>query len=178
MFLFTYIQKDIPFWWDPKVEKWQLFWQFPCSCNNLTFMTQFQICWAQNHLETSKEMEPGGRSGILKFKDMVVAAEGVAAEGQHGSCHISQNVVDVVVMAQPEDPLDSFEIPNLSAWKKLEIDGKGADNVNVLLSPDKSLFYNDLTFEQVREFKLHSDDDKHGVISTSRMFYACLACTL
>jgi len=92
--------------------------------------------------------------------------------------HISQNVVDVMVVAQSEDLPDSVEIPNLSAWKKLEIDGMGADNVNVLLSLDKWLFYNDLTFEQVQEFKLHSDDRMHGVISSSGTFYACLACTL
>jgi len=40
----------------------------------------------------------------------------------------------------------------------------GADNVDVLLSLDQQLFYNDLTFEQVQEFKLHFHDDKHGVI--------------
>ena len=77
-------------------------------------------------------MDPGERSGIPECKDMVVAAEGVAAEGHHGSHHVIQNVVDVVVVAQPEE--------NLSAWKKLEIDGKGADNVDVLMSPDKQLF--------------------------------------
>jgi len=75
-------------------------------------------------------------------------------------------------------PPDSFEIPNLSAGKKPEIKGLGADNVDVLLPPDKQMFYNDLTFEQVWEFKLHFHDDKHGVISSSGMFYACLACTL
>jgi len=62
--------------------------------------------------------------------------------------------------------------------KKLEIEGTSADNVDVPLPPDKQLFSNDLTFEQVWEFKLHSNDDKHGVLSSSRMFYACLACTL
>ena len=58
-------------------------------------------------------MDPGERSGILECKDMVVA-EGVAAEGHHDSHHVSQNVVDVMVMAQPDDPPDSVEIPNLS----------------------------------------------------------------
>jgi len=57
-------------------------------------------------------MEPGERSGIPECKDIFVAAEGVAAEGHHGSCHVSQNVVDVVVADQPEDPPDSFENPN------------------------------------------------------------------
>ena len=123
-------------------------------------------------------MDPRERSGIPECKGMVVAAEGAAAEGHHGSHHVIQNVVDVVVAAQPEDPPDSFQIPNLSAQKKLEINGMGADNVNVLLSLDQQLFYNDLTFEQVQEFKLHSDDHMHGAISSSRMFYACLACTL
>jgi len=118
-------------------------------------------------------MEPGERSGIPKCKDMVVAAE-----GHHGSHHVSQNVVDVVVAAQPEDPPNSFKNPNFSAQKKPEIEGMGGDNVDVPLPPDIQLFYNDLTFEQVREFKLHSHDDKQGVISSSGMFYACLACTL
>jgi len=45
-----------------------------------------------------------------------------------------------------------------------------ADNVDVPLPLDKQLLYN--------EFKLHSHDDKQGVVSSSRMFYACLACTL
>jgi len=108
----------------------------------------------------------------------LVAAEGVAAEGHHGSHHVSQNDVDVMVAVQPEDLPDSVEIPNLSAKKKLEIDGEGAYNVDVLLLPDKSLFYNEMTFEQVREFQLHSDDGIHGVISSSGTFYACLACTL
>ena len=104
----------------------------------------------------------------------MVAAEGVAAEGHH----VIQNVADVMVAAQPEDLPDSVEIPNLSAWKKPEIDGKVADNVDVLLSLDKQLIYNDLTFEPVREFKLRLDDRMHGVISSSGTFYACLACTL
>ena len=55
------------------------------------------------------------RCGILECKDILVAAEGVAAEGYHGSHHISQNVVDVMVAAQPDDLPDSVEIPNLYA---------------------------------------------------------------
>ena len=116
-------------------------------------------------------MDPGEPSSIPEYKDILVAAEGVAAEGHH----VSQNAVDVMVAAHLPD---SVEIPSLSAWKKPEIDGKVADNVDVLLSLDKQLFYNDLTFEQVRECKLHSDDRMRGVISSSGTFYACLACTL
>jgi len=40
------------------------------------------------------------------------------------------------------------------------------------------MFYNDLTSDQVRKFKLYSQDDMQGVRSSSRMFYACLACTI
>jgi len=47
--------------------------------------------------------------------------------------------------------------------------------VDVLFPPDKKLFYNDLTFDQVWEFKFYPQDEIHGLTS-SGMFNACLAC--
>jgi len=131
-------------------------------------MTQLWICSTLKHPETSMEMEPGKRRGIPKCKDMAVPAE-----GHHGSQDVSQNVCDQVATVQPEDPPDLFVHPNLSVnggpatadddvsvsssstnghskpevcQEKPEIEGTGADNVNVPFLLDKKLFYDDLTF--------------------------------
>jgi len=153
------------------------------------------------HQETSMEMEPGKKSVIPKCKDI-----DVAGEGHHGSWDVTQNICDWVAVVELEDLPDPFLHPNMSVNggpttadddvsasssstggnpktevcpKKLEIGRRGADNVDVLFPPNKKLFYNDdLTFDQVWEFKLYSQDDMQGVRSSSGMFYACSASTI
>jgi len=145
-------------------------------------------------------MEPGKSHGIPKCKDIVVTAE-----GHNGSQDVSHDVGKQVAVVRLKDPSDHFKQPNLSVnWspataddvvsvsssstgghpkaeicqKKQEIEGMGADNVDVPFPLGNKLFYNDLTFDQVQECKLNCHDDMQSVRSPSRMFYACLACTI
>jgi len=148
-------------------------------------------------------MAPGKEIEIPVSKDMDVTSDGHhgSQDASHDVIHDDPDLVAAVALV---DAPDNFQHPFLSVdggpastddhvsisssstrdhpkpedWeKKLEIDGTGADNVDVLPLGNKRL-YLDVTFHQAWEFKLECHDGMQGVRSPSGTFYACLACTL